>query len=366
MINTERLIETFVRYTACDSESGRERVFCEMMEGELTALGMTIRRDDVGTQCDSDGWNIHGYLPGEGEPILFSAHMDTVPPGEGVRAVVEDGVIRSAGDTVLGADDKAGLAAIMEAVRAAREQGVVHRPVEVLFTICEERGLLGSRYADYSQIRSKEAVVLDSNTPGELINQGPAKLVLHVEITGKSAHGALAPERGVNAVKAAAAAIAAIPTGYVDDCTVINVANFMAPGKSNVVPEKAGFDMDIRALDKAVLLEHQRQIEATIEAACAEIGATWKTQEDWQTDVLFVPPSSPVLAKLKQVYDDLGVAWKVDKTFGGSDATWLFERGGMDVINIGTGMTDVHSTQEHIAVADLEITARAVLGMMMI
>jgi len=364
MINTERLIETFSRYVACDSETGREREMCELVEGELSALGLALTRDEVGPQCGSDGWNLYGYLPGEGEPILFSSHFDTVPPGVGVRAVVEGGVIRSAGDTILGADAKAGIAAIHEALTVLREQGLAHRPVELLFTVCEEVGLLGAKYADYSKIKSREAVVLDSNAPGEMINQGPAKLTLHVEITGKSAHAALAPDRGINAVKAAAAAIAKIPTGYVGEDTVMNVANFLAPGKSNVVPEKASFDIDMRALDKQTLQRHFHHVEAAVREACESIGATWEIRTNWQTEAFFVPLSSPVIARLRQVYDGLGVVSKVDKTFGGSDATFLFTCGGIDAINIGTGMTDVHSTDEHITVADLELLARVVLGMM--
>jgi len=365
MINTPRLIETFSRYTACASESGRERAMCELVEEELNALGLTITRGEVGQKCGSDGWNVYGYLPGEGEPILLSAHFDTVPPGVGVRAIVENGVIRSAGDTILGADAKAGIAAIVEALTVIRAQGLSHRPVEVFITICEEHGLLGAKHADYSQMKSKQAVILDSNTPGTMINQGPAKAVVHVEIRGKSAHAALAPDRGINAIKAAAAAIVNIPTGRVDECTVMNIANFLAPGKSNVVQEKASFDLDMRALDRAVLERHLASVETAVRDACEAVGAAVDIRVDWQTDVLYVSPDSPVIARLIEVYDELGVPWSVEKTFGGSDATWIFEYGGMDAINIGTGMTDVHSTDESITVADLTHTAEVTLRMML-
>jgi len=364
MINTNRLIETFSRYVACASESGKERPFCELIEKELGALGFTVTRDEVGPQCESDGWNVHAFLPGEGEPILFSAHCDTVPPGGDIQAVVEDGVIRSAGDTILAADNKAGIAAVTEAITTIQEAGLSHRPIEVLFSICEEVGLLGSKHADYTRIQSKEAVVLDSIVLGEMINQGPAKNVVRVEITGKSAHAAIAPDRGISAVKAAAAAIVNIPSGYVDDDTVMNVANLLAPGKTNVVPEKASFEIDMRALDKEILQRRLDQVEAAVREACEAMGATWEIQVDWQTEALFVPLSSPVLLRLLQVYEALGVTTKVAKTFGGSDATWLFTKGGMDVINVGIGMTDVHSTDERITVADFVVTTQAVLEMM--
>ena len=363
MINTERLIQTLTRYVACASESGKERAFCELLEGELSALGLTVIRDEVGGKCGSDGWNIIGSLPGEGEPILFSAHLDTVPPGEGIEAVVENGVIRSAGNTILGADCKAGIAAVVEVITVLKEQGLPHRPIEVFFTICEETGLLGSKHADYTKIKSKQAVVLDAATQGEMVNRSPAMLALHVEITGKSAHAAVAPEMGIHALKAAAAAIANIPAGRIGENSVINVANLLSPGKPNVVPEKASFDMDMRSLDRALLETHLEQVKAAIRAACEEVGATWEISENWQTDVLFIPPDSPVITRLKEVYAALGVPCAVEDTFGGSDATWLFETGGLDAINIGTGMTDVHSTDESITVADLELLAQVVLGM---
>ena len=364
MVNKARLIETFSRYAACASESGNERAMCELVELELQALGLTIKRDEVGPQCGSDGWNIYGYLPGVGEPILFSAHVDTVPPGVGVQAVVEDGVIRSAGNTVLGADDKAGLAAIMEALAVVQEQNLPHRPIEVLFTICEELGLLGAKYADYTNVQSKQALVLDNSTPGEMVSQAPAKLVVHVTVQGKSAHAAMAPERGVNAIKAAALAIANIPTGRVDAGAIINVANFLAPGKNNIVPEKACFDLDMRAFEKAHLQAHLVNVKTALHNACKQMGATWRVEEDWQTESLRISPDSAVLAQLKQVYETLDIPWKTEKTFGNSDAAWIHAKGGMDVVNIGTGMMDVHSTDEHIKVADLVSTAQVALGMM--
>jgi tripeptide aminopeptidase len=335
-----------------------------MIEAELRALGLTVTRDEVGPQCGSDGWNVYAHLPGEGEPILFSSHFDTVPPGVGIRAVVEDGVIRSAGDTVLGADAKAGIAAVIEALTVIREGGGPHRPVEVLFTVCEELGLLGAKYADYSQIQSREAVVLDSNIVGEMINQGPAKFTVRVEIRGKSAHAALAPDRGINAVKAAALAIANIPTGFVGEGAVMNVANFLAPGKSNVVPDRASFEIDMRALDLERLEAHLQHVQTAVQEACASIGATWEITVDRQTEPMFVPPSRPLVTRLTRVYEALGISAKLEKTFGGSDATWLFTHG-LDVINIGTGMMDVHSTDEYITVADLLTTAKVVHFMML-
>jgi len=362
-MNTSRLVDRFIRYISCDSESKNERGFCELIESELAGLGLSVRRDEVGEKCGSNGWNVYAFLPGEGEPILFSAHMDTVSPGVGIRAVIQDGVIRTSGDTILAADDKAGIAAVMEALEVIKEENLNHRPIEVLFSVCEELGLLGAKHADYSNIKSKQAVVLDSGLVGELINQSPAKLELHVEITGKAAHAAVDPSKGINAVKAAAAAIANIPCGFVDECSVMNVANFLSPGKSNVVPEKASFDIDMRSFDNGRLDMHVAAVEAEVKTACAAVGASYKIEVDRQADILFVPPDSALAKRLQEVYAGFGIDTRIQKTYGGSDATWLFYNG-IDAINIGTGMTDAHSTDEHISLADLETTAKVTLAMM--
>ena len=363
-MNTARLTDRFIRYVSCDSESKNERSFCELIEAELAGLGFSVKRDcAAGEKSGSNGWNVYAYLPGQGEPILFSAHMDTVTPGVGVRPVVKDGVIRTSGDTILGADDKAGIAAVLEAAEMIKEQNLTHRPIEVLFSVCEELGLLGAKYADYSNIKSKQALVLDSSMHDSIVNEAPAKLEIYVEVTGKAAHAAVAPENGINAIKAAAAAIANIPCGIVDEYTVMNVANFLSPGKSNIVPEKAGFNIDMRSFDNERLDMHVAGVEAALKAACQPLGASYKMEVDRHTDILFVPPNSALIERLQKVCASMGINTKIEKTYGGSDATWLFHNG-IDAVNFGTGMTDVHSTDEHISIADLETTTKIVLEMM--
>lgn len=362
-MNSKRLSERFLRYISCDSESRNERNFCELIEAEMKSLGFETVRDEVGEQCGSNGWNIYGFLPGEGEPLLFSAHLDTVTPGAGIRPVVADGVIRSSGDTILGSDDKSGIAAVLEAVESLREAGVAHRPVEVLFSVCEELGLLGAKHADYSRVQSKSAVVLDSSSMDSVVNRSPANMHMYFTINGRSAHAAAAPEDGIHAVKAAAQAITEIPCGQVDDETVMNVANFLAPGKTNIVPGKATFDMEVRSFEESRMYRYAEQAEQSVKNACEQFGATYEVKKEVLCGTLYVPESSPLMERLLRVYRGLGMELSVIRTFGGCDATWLFANG-IDALNIGTGMQDVHGLSEHIAVADLELTTLAMERMM--
>ncbi len=361
-MDPSRLLDRFLRYVRCDSESGDERAFCELIESELRAMGVPFSRDEVGERACSNGWNIFASLPGQGEPILFSAHLDTVPPGKGIRPVVADGVVRSSGDTVLGADDKSGVAAIMEALETMVQGDAPHRPVEVLFTVCEELGLYGSRYADYSPIRSRQAVVLDGGRPGIIVNKAPAHVMLTVTIQGRSAHAAAAPEQGIHAIKAAADAIAAIPCGRVDEETVMNVGTLHADGKPNIVPALAVFEMEIRSHKEELLQKRLQDTQDAIAAACRTYGASYTIESERHAGALDVPADSPLIQKLQAVCRELGAQTAVEGGFGNSDATWIFGHG-IDAVNIGTGMSAVHGVGEHIKIADLENTARLVLAM---
>lgn len=362
-MNSERLIERFINYVKTPSESGSEAIFCALLEAELLSLGLTVERDCVGELCGSDGWNIYARLDGTGDSILFSAHTDTVSPGIAIQPRIIQGIIKSSGNTILGADDKAGIAAVTEALNSIIEQGKQHRTIEVLFSISEEPGLLGAKYADFSKIKSCQVVVLDNENLGEIINRNPANMVLNFKIYGKAAHAGMAPQEGIHALKAAATAVANIPVGYVDDISAINISNFCSPGKTNVVADKASFDMEIRSYEEDRLQQHMAACEQAVRDACKSVGATYEMVTDRHSDVIYVPEDSDLVMEIKTKLEHLGVVGKVTKSFGGSDATHFFVNG-FEVINLGIGMQSVHSCEEHISVYDLETTARLVEALM--
>ncbi len=364
MIQSQRLIDRFCKYVSCGSESRNERDFCLLLEQELTSMGVPFFRDTVaGEQCGSNGWNLQCFLPGEGEPILLSSHMDTVPPGEHIVPVIEDGVIRSQGETVLGSDDKSGVAAIMEALETVIEEACPHRPVEVLFSICEEQGLLGSKYADFSHYHSKEAVVMDSSKNGCIINRSTDNATISVRIHGKSAHAASAPEEGIHAVKAMARAIDQIPCGRVDQDTVINVSIVSAPGKANVIPDYAEFTIMLRSFSTERQSYWLETMENTIHSACDAFGASYEFTLIKSYPGIHADPSLPIIQKLKTIYQNMGVELELASGFGGCDATWIAAQG-IDVVNIGTGMSQIHSIDEYIRIEDLERTCRAAYALM--
>ena len=361
----EKLIERFLRYCSVGSESCDEREFALMIEAELQALGLETWRDEIGDKCGSNGFNVHAFLPGEGEPILFSAHMDTATPGKVVKPVIDGDVIRSDGTSILGGDDKSGIAAVMEALECLMANPRPHRPIEVFFSICEELGLLGAEHADYSKIRSREAVVLDGDIPGCVTNQTAGILRFHVELTGRASHAALDPNGGVNALKAAAEIVSRTQLGYLDDGdAVLNIANLQCPGEGNMVCDKASFDVELRAFSPERRQQRLDYVLGIIEDVCAATpGLSYTWEQNMCTAILNVPADSALLRRVDQVLTGLGVKPQLLKSFAGCDATYL-DINGIAAIDYGTGMQNVHATDEYILIDDLVKTGLFVEGMM--
>ena len=209
------------------------------------------------------------------------------------------------------------------------------------------------------RLESREAVVLDSDRIGEIINRNPANVVLRFEIIGKPSHAGLAPEDGIHALKAAAKAVNDIPVGNVDDISVMNVSNFISEGKTNVVAAKACFDMEIRSFEEERLQEHIAASEKAVKDACGLYAAQYTMALDRHSDVLYVPEESPLVKGLVKAFESLGIQSRVTRSFGGCDATYLFANG-LAVVNIGIGMQAVHSAAENIALKDLETTAEVI------
>ena len=359
-MNRDRLLQRFFQYVTCASESYHEREFCLMMEEELSSLGIEWDRQEIGEVFGSTGWNLHAFLPGKGEPLLLCAHMDTVSPGRGVSPVMRDGIIYSDGTTVLGSDDKAGIAAAMEALQTILEEGLPHRPVELLLTICEEDGILGSQYAEYGKIISKQAIVLDDEVVGHIVNQAAAYLKLHFSILGRSAHAGVCPEQGIHALKAAAECAAGITCGRVSEASVVNVANFLCPGQTNIVPDQADFDVEVRSYDEAELQDIVHRIHAHVDKTCAAWGAQYRRSETRVSNAFCIPPTTPVIAETCAAMRSLGISPEIRRTLGGSDMTWLAENG-VAAINIGVGMREVHGCKEHILFQDMVSTTDILL-----
>ena len=357
MIDKTRLLSEFERLVGFDCESFHEAEIKEYLKAALKGLGLEVTEDDAASALRSrgaDAGNLYGLLPGTraGAPLLFCAHMDTVSPGNGKKAVFHpDGRITSDGTTVLGADDAAGLAAILEALTVIREQGLPHPDIEVLFPVAEEPYCLGTSVFDFSLTRARTAYVLDLTGPvGTAAIQAPSILSVDINVTGRAAHAGFAPEDGVNALTIAARSLAALPTGHTAPDTTVNFGVIQGGAGKNIVPEQVVIRGEIRSLRHEAALEQARLVrEVTV---TEEIRAYRIGQEE------------PPVRRLAKAMERLGMgAPALVTTFGGSDNN-NFAAHGIRGVVLACAMFDVHSVHEYTTAEQLCASARLVTELM--
>ena len=360
-VDPERVLSTFLELVRIDSPSGHEQAIAERLLTLLQTLGVDAEIDATG--------NVVGRRAGNGAhadaaPLLFSAHMDTVQPGTGVKPVVEDGFVRSDGSTILGADDKAGITAIVEALRTAHEQALDCVPMEIAFTVQEETGLTGAKGLDFTRIRASLGVVLDSNGPvGTIVNQAPAADKLQAVIHGRAAHAGVSPEKGVSAVQAAARAIAPMKLGRIDEETTATIGLINGGVADNIIPDRVELTGGARSRSEAKLQAQSEHMRRLLEDEAEKMGARAEVTVTRSYGAIDVPPDSPLIGMLEVALRACGLEPRLVPTGGGSDAS-VYNDHGIEAVNLGVGYTEMHSTTEHIAVADLARIAEVVLAVM--
>ena len=226
--NKERIFDEFVELVSVPCHTLKERQVFELLQQKLKDLGFVTQEDDAGKELGGECGNLWGWLPGNkvgAKRVLLTAHMDCVEPCEGIKVVKKDGKILSDGTTILGSDDKSGVVAILEAVRMLQETKAEHGDIQVLFTIAEEGGVNGSRCMDKSLLHADVGYALDSEGhPGEIVTAAPGQDRVHFKVHGKTAHGGLAPEKGINAILVAAKALAGVEKyARIDEETTCNI-----------------------------------------------------------------------------------------------------------------------------------------------
>ncbi len=225
MINSHRLSQRFIQLAEIDSESRHEARVAKEIETAVTRMGATVYYDRAQEKTGGDCANLVAKFPGNRDvpPLFLSGHMDTVVPGKGVKVRFDNGIFTSDGTTILGSDDKSAIAIILEVMEVIRENNLPCPPVELIFTVCEEIGLLGAKYLDLSLIDSRFGYILDSTDTEGIVTKAPAANKIFIDVIGRAAHAGAAPEKGVNAIYAAARAIAELELGRIDDETTCNL-----------------------------------------------------------------------------------------------------------------------------------------------
>ena len=359
VVNRGRLLRIFLDILSVDSYWGNENSVVAIIQPLLECIGVVCRRDSIG--------NLIGKWPAKGRqqrPIMLNAHMDTVQPTVGMKPVVKRDAVYSDGSSVLGADDKAGVAAIVEALLAVHETGAEHGPIELVFTVGEEVGQLGAEAFDRDDVEARVAFVLDAGGPvGGLVTRQAGSYDFEAVFHGKAAHAGLAPETGINAIAMLAYAVGRMPLGRVSDITVANVGQVSGGKATNIVPQDAKLLGQARSLDQ-VALERQMNI---MRQACEDAAIRYGGRVDylqWGRKATRFDDYHPAIQLADTAIGAAGITSRHIDTQGGSDAQNFNEKGIKTAI-LSVGYLDVHSVAESMSHSELQrltnVTAQLIL-----
>jgi len=365
MINEERLLNTFLELVQIDSETKDESKISQVLKQKFADLGVDVYEDDAAEKTGHGAGNLICTLKGtnsNADPIYFTSHMDTVFPGKGVKPFIKDGYVVSDGTTILGADDKAGLAAIFESIQVLKENNIEHGDLQFIITVGEESGLVGAKALDSSKVFAKYGYALDSDGEvGTIIVAAPTQARIQATLYGKSAHAGVAPEKGISAITMAAKAISKMPLGRIDEETTANIGRFEGGQATNIVCEKVDVLAEARSLVGEKLEGQVEKMKNAFEQTAIEMGGRA------EVDVKVMYPSFKfssedlVVQIAEAAAKKIGRESKLLTSGGGSDAN-VIAGYGIPTVVLGVGYEEIHTTNERMPIKELNKLAEMVLA----
>ncbi len=354
------LIDYFISLIKIDSESKNEKTVAMKIAEDLRELGAEVTFDNAHEKTGGNIGNLYGYFSGniDKKPILFCAHMDTVVPGNGIKPQIKDDRITTDGTTILGADDKSGIAEVIWAIKEIKEAEEDHASIEVLFTISEEIGLLGAKLVDLSNIKSEFGYALDSHKIGHVVTGAPSQNSMKFTIHGKESHAGAAPEFGVSAIQIASEAISKMKLGRIDEETTCNIGIIEGGTATNIIPKKIIIKAEARShnsdkLQKVTDNIKQILIDTAAKYKLGDFQASVESIIQKEYPAFVLENNDPCILLAKKATENIGLPFKSGISGGGSDAN-IFNYRGMKMAVVGSGMEDVHTVNEYIKLVDLE------------
>lgn len=350
MIQLERMVKNLCEMVQIPSESGEEKDFILFLQRKFT--------EELGAKCFLDSYgNLIAKIPGRSsknpQPLFFAMHADTVKPGKGIRPRILNNFICSSGDTILGADCKAGIAEFFEAVQSAD----THPPLEVVITREEEIGFGGAKNLDFNQITAKNGFLLDMDALDAIVIGGPSHMLIDIEIQGRAAHAGMEPEKGISAIKAAANAITILKEGRIDHETTSNIGIIEGGVIRNGVPEKVSIKAEARSLNHEKCLAISETIKEVFEVCARAIGAKAKVNLALAYKATRIPEDSKMVQIAKQALESVGLNPRIMVITGGLESA-VYNEKGIQTIPLGNGVIDEHSTSERVSISDMEKAVR--------
>ncbi|MCO7176667.1 M20/M25/M40 family metallo-hydrolase [Sporolactobacillus kofuensis] len=365
MIDKNQLVDNFCELVKVDSETGNEARIFQVLKNKFEALGLDVKEDDAKRATGHGANNLICTLPAtvKGTPIFFGAHMDTVFPGQSVKPIVSDGYIKSDGTTILGSDDKAGVSAILEALRVIQEERLDHAEVQVVVTVGEESGLVGAKALDTSLIHADYGFELDSDGPvGDLIIAAPYQTKLEVNLYGKTAHAGIEPEKGISAITIAAKAIAMMPLGRIDKETTANIGRFEGGKATNIVCDSVKVLAEARSLNKDKMDRQVKKMSEAFETTADAMGGTADVHVQFMYPGYRFEAKDALVQFASKAIEKVGRTARLLQSGGGSDANVVCGKG-IPTLNLGVGYENIHTVKEKIAIAELVKTGELVLAL---
>jgi tripeptide aminopeptidase len=356
MIQQQRLVDEFMELVRVDSETRFEREIAEVLKRKFTELGLEAVEDGSAEQTGHGAGNLIFTLKGNRDnvpTIYFTSHMDTVTPGKGIQPRIEGEYIKSDGTTILGSDDKAGIAAMLEGIKVLKEKGLSHGDIQFVITAGEESGLVGAKHLERDLVKAEYGYAFDSNgSVGEIVVAAPTQAKLHITVFGKSAHAGVAPEKGISAIQVASKAISRMPLGRIDHETTANIGRFEGGGATNIVCERVDILAEARSLDSGKL---ERQVEAmkkALQSAAADFRARAEVRVDMMYPAYRYDESDPVVQLGMAAVRRIGREPSLHESGGGSDAN-VMNGLGIPTVNLAVGYENIHTTQEQMPITEL-------------
>lgn len=359
MIKRERLEKSFLELAQISGLSRKEGKVARFVEGKLRKLGAKVIYDKKLEKLGFETGNLIAYVDGqEGRScLILNAHLDTVPPVENFGYRKRRGYIESKGSSILGADNRSGVAVILEVIEHLRESGKPHPRIEVVFTVGEEIGLLGAKNLDYSLLSAKRAIVLDAKSPEELIIKAPSAYKVNFYVIGKEAHAGVNPEKGVNAIQVASKGIAKMRLGKIDFETTANIGIINGGTATNIVPGRAEVKGEVRSHNSKKLKRHLAHMREAMRVAVKDAQRSFTGGREkfprLEEEIIFdyprmsVKENSELVKLFSNCARELGWAIRLTASNGGSDAN-IFNANGIESVIFGSGMENVHSCQERL------------------
>lgn len=364
----KQLQEEFCQLIKFDSPSWGEREIADCLKAKLEELGCQVQEDAAGRMGHGTAGNIYAYLPGTmaGEPILLSAHLDTVEPSKGKAVRQEGDKLVSAGQAVLGADCVTGLVEILQGIRLVQASGRPYPPVEIVLPVAEETYCEGSSLMDFSKVQARTSYVLDLTGPvGTAANQAPSLVSFRLTIRGRAAHSGMEPEKGIHAISLMAKVLGRLPQGHVDELTTCNVGLIEGGQMINIVPEQCTIKGEVRGFDHDLVMAAIDRLQAEIKECLQDTGAVWKFDYKVHIHCYLTRPEAQAVKRFQAACRMLGLPGTLTKTFGGSDQN-VFSQHGLEGLVLSNGMYKMHTVEEYTTLEDLwqgsRLVAQLILG----